>query len=88
LVCSAVSLNLIRPDFYRFWRNIVNFIGLEEFIETIRKSLIKITCSQLNYSENFKEREHLEVPDVDRTGMLVHILITLDSKAWSEFSSS
>jgi len=88
LVFSTVSLNHITPDFYRSLCNIKNFIGLEGFIEIVRKSLIRITCFQLNYSENLKEREHLGAPDIDRREMLVRILNTLDTKGWSGFSCS
>jgi hypothetical protein len=66
----------------------MNFIGLEGIIETIKKSLIRITCFQLNYSENLKERELLGAPDIDRRIMLVNILNTLDIKGSRGFSCS
>jgi len=88
MVFSALLLNNITPDFYRPWCNIINFIGLEGFIEAIRKSLIRITCLQLKYSENLKEREHLGAPDIDRRVMLQRILNTLDTTGWSGFTCS
>jgi hypothetical protein len=66
----------------------MNFIGFEGLIETIKKSLIRITCFQLNSSENLKEIELLGVPDIDRRIMLVSILNKLDIKSSRGFSCS